>query len=445
MLSRSVLTASAALRHTTRQNLGALTRTVCRSLSTHPVLAQELVKDGKREKVRFPGATESYFVEDLKFISNMNPISTYRVMDSDGRVANKEEEPKVTQEFALKIYKDMVTLNNMDLILYEAQRQGRISFYMTNHGEEAIIGSAAALDPEDEIFGQYREAGVLMYRGFTLDDFMNQCYSNEADKGKGRQMPVHYGSRQLHFQTISSTLATQIPQASGAAYALKRAGKQNCVMCYFGEGAASEGDFHAALNIAATLKCPVIFFCRNNGFAISTPALEQYKGDGIASRGIGYGIDTLRVDGNDVWAVYNATKAARKIAVEGQRPVLIEAMTYRVGHHSTSDDSSAYRSKKEVEDWQRLDNPIARMRKWLEARGWWDADKEKELRAAARKDVLKAFSAAEKRKKPAITELFEDVYDVLPPHIAEQQAELLKLVKKYPEHYPLDAHAKSKQ
>ena len=176
---------------------------------------------------------------------------------------------------------------------------------------------------------------------------MNQCYSNELDLGKGRQMPVHYGSKELNFQTISSPLCTQLPQASGAAYALKRAGKDACVICYFGEGAASEGDFHAALNIAATTDSPVIFFCRNNGYAISTPAKEQYRGDGIgkvilllsfffnitvlfsASRGHGYGMHTIRVDGNDVLAVYNATKLARETAIKGHRPVLIEALTYR--------------------------------------------------------------------------------------------------------------------
>lgn len=130
--------------------------------------------------------------------------------------------------------------------------------------------------------------------------------------------------------------------------------------CYFGEGAASEGDFHAALNIAATRACPVVFVCRNNGYAISTPTLEQYKGDGIASRGIGYGIDTIRVDGNDVMAVYAVTQAARELAVSCQRPVLVEAMSYRVSHHSTSDDSFAYRAKGDVEEWKRRDDPITR-------------------------------------------------------------------------------------
>lgn len=201
----------------------------------------------------------------------------------------------------------MITLNVMDLIMYEAQRQGRISFYMTSYGEEGtIIASAAAITNDDVFYGQYREAGVLLWRGFTLDEFMNQMYSNEKDYGKGRQMPIHYGSRKFNFQTISSPLGTQIPQAVGSAYALKRENKGACSVCFFGDGgsryinlAASEGDFHAGLNMAATTESPVIFICRNNGYAISTPTSEQYRGDGIASRGHGYGISTIRVDGND--------------------------------------------------------------------------------------------------------------------------------------------------
>ena len=163
---------------------------------------------------------------------------------------------------------------------------------------------------------------------------------------------------------------------------------------FFGEGAASEGDFHAALNIAATRSCPVVFICRNNGYAISTPTLEQYRGDGIASRGIGYGIDTVRVDGNDIWAVREVTRKAKEMALEdGGRPILIEAMSYRVSHHSTSDDSFAYRARVEVEDWKRRDNPIARLRKYMEAKGFWDEAREKEARDAIRRDVLLAASA----------------------------------------------------
>ncbi|KAI9498560.1 thiamine diphosphate-binding protein [Zychaea mexicana] len=330
----------------------------------------------------------------------------------------------------------------MDEILYEAQRQGRISFYMTHYGEEAMIGSAAALESHDVVYGQYREAFMLLYRGFTVDDCMNQCFSNALDGGKGRQMPVHYGSKEHNFQTISSPLGTQIPQAAGAAYALKlNNDKQAVTICYFGEGAASEGDFHAGLNMAATLKCPVIFFCRNNGFAISTPASEQYKGDGIAPRGIGYGIDTVCVDGNDAFAVYNATKAARAIAVNENKPVLIEAMTYRVGHHSTSDDSTKYRDRKEVEERAKFDNPITRLRRHMELHGWWTQQQEDELRKQVRKDVLKSFNAAEKLPKPGLVELFNDVYDEVPPALAAQREELEQLMKKYPEYYNTDEYA----
>lgn len=390
----------------------------------------------------FPGALDSAYTHELRFASSVEPIPTYQVIDTDGKVLDTENEPQVTKEEAQAMYKNMLTLNAMDQVLYEAQRQGRISFYMTSFGEEALIGSAAALDPKDEVFGQYRETAILVQRGFTLDQFMNQCYSNEKDLGKGRQMPVHYGTKDLHFQTISSPLATQIPQAAGAAYALRRDGGKQCTICYFGEGAASEGDFHAGLNMAATLSCPVIYFCRNNGYAISTPSIEQYRGDGIASRGIGYGIDTIRVDGNDIWAIYNATKAARKIAVEQNKPVLIEAMTYRVGHHSTSDDSSAYRSKKEVEDWSKRDNPVSRMRAWLENKGWWSKGDDAEITKTAKADILRAFAAAERRKKPSMRHIFEDVYDELTPTLEREKTEVEALAKKYPDYYQVNEFAK---
>lgn len=208
------------------------------------------------------------------------------------------------------------------------------------------------------------------------------------------------------------------------------------VACYFGEGAASEGDFHAALNIAATRSCPVIFICRNNGYAISTPTLEQYRGDGIASRGTGYGIDTIRVDGNDIWAVREVTKRARERALkDGGRPVLIEAMSYRISHHSTSDDSFAYRARVEVEDWKRRDNPITRLRKYLEKKGIWDEEKESAARARIRKEVLKAFARAEKEKKPPIRSMFEDMYEELTPETREQMSELKSMIDRYPDEY----------
>lgn len=294
------------------------------------------------DRPQFPGS-RSDWTSKLEFLRpDAYPgIPVYRVMDRTGSLVDASLDPNLGQEVITRMYKGMTMLNTMDRVLYESQRQGRISFYMTNYGEEGThFGSAAALDDRDLVFGQYREAGVLMWRGFALSEFMNQCYGNVDDPAKGRQMPVHYGSKKLNFVTISSPLATQMPQAVGAAYAYKREQRQRVaagdqehrpriVMCYFGEGAASEGDAHAALNFAATLEVPIIFFCRNNGYAISTPTSEQYRGDGIASRAAGYGIPAIRVDGNDILAVYNATSEARRICLEENKPILIEAMTYR--------------------------------------------------------------------------------------------------------------------
>lgn len=371
-------------------------------------------------------------------------MPTYRILDQEGHVVDKDAiAPEIGDEEALKLYRDMVTVSIMDIIMFDAQRQGRVSFYMVSAGEEGIaVGSASSLDPRDPVFAQYREHGVFQYRGFTLDDFMNQLFANKHDSGLARNMPVHYGSRKLNVHTISSPLATQIPHASGAAYAVKMQNQQNptedprVVACYFGEGAASEGDFHAALNIAATRSCPVLFICRNNGYAISTPTLEQYRGDGIASRGVGYGIDTIRVDGNDILAVREVTRRARELALQdGGRPVLIEAMSYRVSHHSTSDDSFAYRAKVEVEDWKRRDNPITRLRKWLEMKGIWSEEQEKELRADTRKAILTAYRKAEKEKRPPLSSMMTDVYAEPTDEQREQMAQLRKIVEKYPDEY----------
>lgn len=371
-------------------------------------------------------------------------MSTYRILDQEGQIVDKERAPPdVSDEEALKIYKDMVTVSIMDLIMFDAQRQGKISFYMVSAGEEGIaVGSASSLNPRDPIFAQYREHGVFQYRGFTPDNFMAQLFATKDDPGQAINMPVHYGSKELHIHTISSPLATQIPHASGAAYAVKMQDMQNptedprVVACYFGEGAASEGDFHAALNIAATRACPVLFICRNNGYAISTPTLEQYRGDGIASRGVGYGIDTIRVDGNDVLAVREVTKYARDLALkDGGKPVLIEAMSYRISHHSTSDDSFAYRAKVEVEDWKRRDNPITRLRKYLEGKGIWSEEKEKELRADMRKNILDAYRKAEKEKRPPIGTLMKNVYAEPTEEQVEQMGKLRRIVEKYPNEY----------
>lgn len=291
------------------------------------------------------------------------------------------------------------------------------------------------MNPKDTVFAQYREQGVLLWRGFTLQQAADQCFSNEADKGKGRQMPVHYGSKDLHYQTISSPLATQLPQAVGAAYANKIAKQPYVPICYFGEGAASEGDFHAALNFSATLEAPIIFFCRNNGYAISTPISDQFRGDGIASRAAGYGMHVIRVDGNDLFAVKQVTEEARKLALEKSCPVLIEAMTYRRGHHSTSDDSTRYRSATEIKHWQDNFDPVTRFRLYLESKSWWNNEQEIALREKERQAVMQALEAAEKKPKPAIDQMFEDVYEKKTEKLIRQEKELADMIEKYPEHY----------
>uniref|UniRef100_A0A0K0CW69 2-oxoisovalerate dehydrogenase subunit alpha n=1 Tax=Angiostrongylus cantonensis TaxID=6313 RepID=A0A0K0CW69_ANGCA len=367
-------------------------------------------------------------------------LPIYRVTNSLGNIVDESQDPKLDKETSLKMYHDMTLLNVMDRILYDSQRQGRISFYMTNFGEEGThIGSAAAVLDKDLVYGQYREVGVLMWRNFPLENLMHQCYGNCKDIGKGRQMPVHYGSVEHNFVTISSPLTTQLPQAVGSAYAFKQIpNNDRIVVVYFGDGAASEGDAHAAFNFAATLKCPIIFFCRNNGYAISTPTSEQYGGDGIAGKGAGYGLHTIRVDGNDVFAVYNATKAARKLAVEN-KPVLIEAMTYRLGHHSTSDDSSFYRLSEEVQEWGEKGHPITRFKNYITAKGWWNDDEDRKWQEeVCRKRVLKAFNNAEKEKWAHYHDMFEDVYKEMTNRIKSQRDELDVHIEEYKEHYPTD-------
>ena len=366
-------------------------------------------------------------------------IPMLQILKPDGTLHENATAPDLDEQTAVKIFNTMEYIRVLDERMIGAQRQGRISFYLASTGEEAAaVGSAAALSDNDMIMSQYREQGALAYRGYTTSQFMNQMFSNQEDPNKGRQMPIHYGDKALNFMTISSPLGTQIPQASGYAYGQKMAGNDAVTICYFGEGAASEGDFHAGLNMAAVLHCPVIFFCRNNGYAISTPSDEQFAGDGIASRGLGYGVKTIRVDGNDPLAVYAATKRAREIALADECPVLIEAMTYRLAAHSTSDDPTGYRSREEEDKWRAKD-PIQRMAKWLTHKGWYDEEANKKLIEKSRADVLAALKESEKIDVNPIEDLVEDVYDEVPWHLKEQLDTLKSHIKQYPNVYPKTA------
>ncbi|KAL2513078.1 2-oxoisovalerate dehydrogenase subunit alpha 1 [Abeliophyllum distichum] len=396
--------------------------------------------EDENQALDFPGGRVT-FTPEMKFISEASDkrIPCYRVLGDDGHPISGSRYEQVDKETAVKMYKSMVILQIMDNIFYEAQRQGRISFYLTSLGEEAInIATAAALTLDDVILPQYREPGILLWRGFTLQEFANQCFGNNADYGKGRQMPIHYGSNKHNFFTISSPIATQLPQAAGVAYSLKMDKKEACVVAFTGDGGTSEGDFHAGLNFAAVLEAPVLFICRNNGWAISTPTSEQFRSDGVVVKGQAYGIRSIRVDGNDALAVYSTIRAAREMVIREQKPILVEALSYRVGHHSTSDDSTKYRPINEIEYWKTARNPLARFQKWVHKNGWWTDDDESELRGSIRKQLLTAIQVAEKTEKPPLAEMFSDVYSHLPSNLHEQEKSLRETIKRHRQDYPTD-------
>jgi 2-oxoisovalerate dehydrogenase E1 component alpha subunit len=392
---------------------------------------------GKLNNVENPNNINSSDTLSLEFVSeHALSIPSFKMMNANGEIYKGAVKSTMDKKTALRIYQTMRFVRILDERMLAAQRQGRISFYMQCLGDEAAVTAiAAALEDKDMIFAQYREQAALAYRGFSLENFMNQNFSNEKDLGKGRQMPIHYGSKELNYMTIASPLGTQLPQATGYAYGQKLDGEGACSICYFGEGAASEGDFHAGLNMAAVHKAPVLFFARNNGYAISTPASEQFKGDGIACRGVGYGMKAIRVDGVDALAVYEAVKMARDYAVTNNEPVLIESIAYRLAAHSSSDDPSGYRSKDEEENF-RENCPIARFKSYLLKQGWLDEAQDEKAKDEIRQQVLDALKTSEKIEVPALEELVTDVYEQVPPQLQRQYEQLKQHVIKYPEAYP---------
>uniref|UniRef100_A0A7S1WFK1 2-oxoisovalerate dehydrogenase subunit alpha n=1 Tax=Alexandrium catenella TaxID=2925 RepID=A0A7S1WFK1_ALECA len=378
---------------------------------------------------------EVEFSSEPGFERCKGPIKVFRLTGEDGKLVPGAELPFSLDE-AVGMYRTMLRVSVIDQILNSLQRQGRISFYMTGTGEEAAqVGTIAALDKRDVVWPQYRELGAFVHRGFTIQQVVDQCMGRKDEPGKGRQMPVHYCAAELNMQAVTSPLATQIPQAVGAGYAFRMGGEARCGVSYFGDGAASEGDFAVALNFAATLKAQTIFICRNNGWAISTPAKEQYAGDGIAVRGIAYGMPCVRVDGNDLAAVFQATRHARELCMEGE-PVVIELMTYRRGHHSTSDDATRYRGGTEVKVAARDGlEPMSRTRMLLEAEGRWSEAEEEALRSETRDEVMSSLKIAEAKLYAPISDMFKDVWAVEPPQLQRQRKELFEHIERHPEEY----------
>lgn len=345
-------------------------------------------------------------------------MQTVKYFDEQGQL-DSSFPLKVPTEVIIKGYEAMLKTRLVEERMVILQRQGAITFAMTSLGEEACaVGSAAALEMGDWMYPQYREAGILFYRGFSIQDFVHQMFGDAHDLISGRQMPNHFGDRKLNIVQVSSPIGTKIPHAAGAAYAMKYRGEQQVAICYFGEGATSEGDFHVGLNFGACLKVPCIFFCRNNGYAISTPVCKQFACSGVAVKGEAYGIQSLRVDGNDFFAVYWACREAKKICLEGKGPVLIEAMTYRLGSHSTSDDPTRYREEKETIAWKEKD-PLLRLRRYLEREGLY-----KDVTGDIQKEIDQAIVTAKGDPKPSLHTLFKDVYAKIPPKLETQYQEL---------------------
>ena len=400
----------------------------------------------EREPARFVGAPKSEYTTELKFLyphvdGTPPTMPCFRLINDLGEMQPGAEHalPELDEATMLEMQATMVRVSEFDKVFNDAQRQGRISFYMTSRGEEACsVASAAALHAADFILPQYRELGAAFWRGITFDDAADQLCSNARDPARGRQLSLHLGAREHNFFYVKSTLGTHCPHAAGAGHALKVMRKQQVTLAYFGEGSASEGDVASALNIAAVHGAPTIFFCRNNGYAISTGVQDQYCGDGVAPRGVAFGMPAVRVDGNDPLAVFAAVRRAREIALREGQPSIIEAMTYRIGAHSTSDDDSKYRNPHAPEPgwdserayWEAR-SPIVRFGRYLTARGMYDGQREEELRKVARKDAIRALNTAQAVGKPHTRHLFTDVYDTKPWMLREQEEALMDHLRKY--------------
>lgn len=350
-------------------------------------------------------------------------MSLISYLNTDGVLSN-ECQHTIPDAELVRGYEIMLLTRHIDERMVTLQRQGAISFAMTSYGEEGcIVASAAALTLEDWLYPQYREDGVMFWRGYTPQQYIHHMFCNAKDSILGRQMPNHFGSRALNVVTVSSPLATQIPHAAGSAYGMKLQKKQTCTLVYFGEGTTSKGDFHVGVNFAALRHAPVIFFCRNNQYAISTKFSSQYASKDIAVKGAAYGITAIQVDGNDYFAVHEAVTLARKQCVEGTGPVLIEAVTYRLGAHSTSDDPSVYRKDEEVEMWKGRD-PVLRLKRYLHAQKLWDDEQEKAYLAKVKAEVDEAIRIAKETPPPPLASLVKDVYFEIPERLQEELKEL---------------------
>lgn len=342
-----------------------------------------------------------------------------RVLPVLGESANTDA-PSLAPDEHRRLIHWMTFVRLLDEKMLLMQRQGRIAFFGPSAGQEAsIIGSGFPAREQDWIFPALREGGILLMRGFPLERYFGQLFGNELDTEKGRQQPMHFSSGEQRYLSLSSVIATQLPQAVGAARAAQIRGDDCVTFGFIGDGGTSEHDFHTAMNFAGVWQCPCVLVCQNNQWAISVPFSAQTASDGVAIKARAYGMPGVQVDGNDVLAVVKAVSEAHARARNGEGPTLLELVTYRRGGHSSSDDPTRYRDESLTPAWL-LEDPIERYLAFLEAEELFTHADHEEMKSSIRQDMDRALRTAEGAPRPHIDTLFEDVYAEIPAHIRAQ-------------------------
>lgn len=367
-------------------------------------------------------------------VSSFGPKGEFlQYLDPNGKFV-RDDIPEISDEDLVKLFKLVLKIRVLEERMIRLQRTGRIGFYIGTHGEEMThVGATYALRNSDLVYPAYREVGPALYRGFPIQEFIHQLFGNCEDAIKGRQMPNHHSARGLNIASISSPVGTQIPQCTGSAWASKIRGDDQVSICFFGEGTSSEGDFHCGLNFASVYKVPAIFVLRNNGWAISEPAAVQSATDTFHVKAKAYGMTGIRVDGNDIFAMVGAVREAAERARKGEGPTLIEAVTYRLGPHSTSDDPSKYRPEGEYEFREKLE-PMIRLRILLNDKGLFSDEEEKAYRTEIEKEVLEAARVAETKARPHKKTIFTDVFEEMPLHLERQHRYAMQFPPVEPPH-----------
>jgi pyruvate dehydrogenase E1 component alpha subunit len=334
-----------------------------------------------------------------------------QILDHEGKIVNDKLEPKISKDTLLKMYRTMVLGRVADEKALQFQRQGRMLTYAPNIGQEAAqVGPMAALEEQDWLVLAFREFNAMLFKGVTLEQAFLYWYGNER------------GSRyddNVKVLPINVPIGSQINHAAGIAYASKLQGKNEVAIVFIGDGGTSHGEFHEGMNFAATFDLPMITVIQNNQYAISTPRHKATKAKTLAQKAIAYGIPGIQVDGNDPLAMYLAVKTARERAEKGEGPTLIEAVTYRIGPHTTSDNPKLYREDKEVEEWM-LKDPIIRFKKYLIDKKYWSDKKDEELHEEHKQNVLNTFKHVEESGEVELEEIFEYTYEKLTPNLKEQ-------------------------